>query len=448
MGRKVPIDLSRSLDRQNGVGAKVVRLFLALIMVWGCAAWSCLATSPKAAFADVRVNDFVADRPLGEGHPTVPDAPDIVADYAALCTREGLVLWERDVDTPVPMASTTKIMTAVVALGSVDPNTQMLVTYGAATTEGSTANLREGDITSLSDLIVCMMIPSGNDAAVAIAENIAGTEFAFVDKMNEKAAELGMTGTHFSNASGLNDEDNYTTVSDYLLLTRVAMENELFRNVVGVEDAIAEISGREEVFTSTNLLLNRMEGANGVKTGFTDESGYCLVASARRSGFELYAVVFHSSSEEQRAADAQTLLEWGFAHYRTVELINATKPVADIALLSWIDKTASVVANVPVSANIFDYAGEIQQEVTLVEKEGSLKKGEVVGSLVWTQKQEVVAQVDLVVAEDVAEPSFWEGVKIWWQRLWGSLFGDPPHATSTTSLPKVFDLKIATPQTE
>jgi D-alanyl-D-alanine carboxypeptidase (penicillin-binding protein 5/6) len=346
------------------------------------------------------------------------------------------------------MASTTKIMTAVVALENAEPNTQMYVTYGAATTEGSTANLREGDTVSLADLIVCMMIPSGNDAAVAIAENISGTEFAFVDVMNEKAAELGMTGTHFSNASGLTDEDNYTTASDYLLLTRIAMGNSLFREIVATTDVIVEISGREEAYSSTNLLLGSMEGANGIKTGFTDEAGYCLVASARRGTFELYAVVFHSSSEERRASDAQALLEWGFAHYRAVELINATKPVADVALLSWIDKTAPVVAAAPVAVNIFDYAGGIRQEITLTEKEGPLRKGETVGSLVWTQGQEVVAKVDLVAAEDVAEPTFWEGVGIWWQRLWGGFFGDPPHATSTTTLPEAFDLKIANANSE
>jgi D-alanyl-D-alanine carboxypeptidase (penicillin-binding protein 5/6) len=399
------------------------------------------------AYADIRVNDRVANRPLGDGHPTVPDAPDLDADYAALCTKEGLVLWERDMQTSVPMASTTKIMTAVVALETSDPETSMLVTFGAASTEGSTANLREGDTTSLKNLIVCMMVPSGNDAAVAIAENIAGTEFAFVDMMNEKATALGMTGTHFSNASGIKDEDNYTTAADYLLLARAAMSNNLFREVVGATEVSAEINGQEETYTSTNMLLEEMDGANGIKTGFTDEAGYCLVASARRDNFELYAVIFHSSSEEQRFVDAQTLLEWGFAHYRTVELINASTPIASIALLSWIDKTASVAAASPVGANLFDYAGNIRQEVRLIEKEGSLHKGEVVGSLTWTQNDEVIAQIDLLATEDVPEPDFWEGIAIWWQRLWGGLFDDPPHATSTTMLSEVFDLEIASVNT-
>jgi D-alanyl-D-alanine carboxypeptidase (penicillin-binding protein 5/6) len=403
-----------------------------------------LSSLSTEARADIRITDRVADRPLGENHPTVPDAPDVVADYAALCTKGGLVLWERDTQTSVPMASTTKIMTAVVALENTTPDTPMLVTYGAATTEGSSAGLREGDTALFKDLLVCMMVPSGNDAAVAIAENIAGTEFAFVDLMNEKAAELGMTGTHFSNASGIRDEENYTTVADYLLLTRVAMENELFREAVGAPEVTVGVSGREVSYNSTNMLLHEFEGANGIKTGFTDEAGYCLVASARRGSFELYALLFHSDSEEQRFVDAQALLEWGFAHYRTVELINATRPVADTALLSWIDKTVPVVAASPVSANLFDYAGEIRQEVTLIEKEGSVSKGEVLGSLVWVQGQEVLAEVDLVATQDAPAPDFWEGVGIWWKRLWGGWFDEPAHAPSTTTLPPVFPLEIPT----
>jgi D-alanyl-D-alanine carboxypeptidase (penicillin-binding protein 5/6) len=392
------------------------------------------------AQADVRVGDRVDGKPLGDGHPLVPDAPDIVADYAALCTEEGLVLWERDAQTSVPMASTTKIMTAVVALENASPDTSMLITYGAANTDGSSAELQEGDTALLRDLIICMMVPSGNDAAVAIAENVAQTEFAFVDMMNAKAAALGMTGTHFSNASGIRDEDNYTTAADYLLLTRVAMQDKLFREAVGAQEMAAEVSGLEKTYTSTNLLLDEMEGANGVKTGFTDEAGYCLVASAERGAFELYAVILHSSSEEQRFADARALLEWGFTHYRSVELINASKPVAEVALLSWIDKTVPVAAASPVAANIFDYAGEIRQEVTLTEKEGSISKGEVLGSLVWTQEQEVVAEVDLLASADAPEPGFWEGIGIWWKRLWGGLWGEAKHATSTTTLPDRFDL--------
>jgi D-alanyl-D-alanine carboxypeptidase (penicillin-binding protein 5/6) len=416
----------------------LVRIFLALTLVAGCA-----VALPATSYADVRGDDLVAARQLGDGHAWVPDAPDIKADYAALCTKEGLVLWERNDHARVPMASTTKIMTALVALEHADPATPMLVAYGAAMTEGSTADLRVGDTATLKDLLVCMMVPSGNDAAVAIAENIAGTEYEFVKLMNERAASLGMKDTLFSNASGLTDEDNYTSASDYLMLTRAAMSNALFREIVGVSQATAEVGGRTETYYSTNHLLEMMDGANGVKTGFTDEAGYCLVASAKRDNFELYAVVLHSTSEEQRFYDSQTLLEWGFAHYRGIDLIDSTKTVANLAAVSWIDKTVPVRPASPVSTVIFDYGGEIKQEVSLTEKEGAIRKGEVVGALVWTQDGDVIAKVNLVAAENAHEPSFWEGVKIWWQRFIGGFFGDPEHAESTTDLPETFDLKIA-----
>jgi D-alanyl-D-alanine carboxypeptidase (penicillin-binding protein 5/6) len=183
-----------------------------------------------------------------------------------------------------------------------------------------------------------------------------------------------------------------------------------------------------------------MEGANGVKTGFTDAAGYCLVASAKQGEFELYAVIFHSSSEEQRATDAQVLLEWGFAHYRGVELMDATKPVADVALLSWTDATVPVIAAAPVSVNLFDYAGEIRQEISLIEREGAVTKGDPMGSLVWTQGGEVLAEVALVAAADAPAPGFWEGIGIWFERLIGSIVGSPAHATSTSSLPEIFSL--------
>jgi len=435
----------------------LLRVFLAFVITWGGAlslpalaladtlASEIGATGLRSAIiqvGDVRPTDIVADEPLGEGHPKVPDAPNIVADYAALCTKDGLVLWERNSRAQVPMASATKIMTALVALEHRSLDSTMIVTYGAAYTDGSSANLRVGDTLTLRQLIYCMMVPSGNDASVAIAENVSGTEYNFTKLMNEKAAQLGMVDTHFSNASGLIDDGNYTTARDYLILVRVAMANDFFRETVAMQYVELEVSGRKISYYSTNYLLGNFYGANGVKTGFTDAAGYCLVASAKRNNFEFYAVVFHSSSESQRFSDARVLLEWGFAHYRTVDLINAAIPVAELACLSWIDKTVSVVAESPVSVELFDYNGPVTQDVTLVEREGTIRKGEVVGYVIWMQNGEVLAKVDLVAAETVYEPGFWERIGIWWDRFWGSFSGKPKHATSTTNLPKYFDLKI------
>ncbi|MDR2197629.1 MAG: D-alanyl-D-alanine carboxypeptidase [Coriobacteriales bacterium] len=395
-------------------------------------------SAPYRAFADVRESDRIGTERLDAVDPPILDAPDIAADYAALATEEGVILWERGGEVSVPMASMTKLMTAVVALEHCDPETPMLVTYGAATADGSSASLWEGDTTTFHDLLIGMMVPSGNDAALAIAENVAGTEFAFVDLMNEKAAELSMTSSHFSNASGIIDEENYTTPRDYLLLVRHAMQQPLLREVVGQPEAWAYFGGREEHFVSTNQLFHMMEGVTGIKTGFTDAAGYCFVGAVKRGDLELYAVIFHSSDENQRFLDAQTLLEWGFTHYRSVELIKSETPVAELALLSWIDKSVEVCAAARVEVSVFDYAGPITQELELAEWEGTVVKGDVVGSIIWSQGGEVLATCDALAVRTVPEPDFWEGVGISLKRFWGGLFGDPAHLETKILLPEIF----------
>ncbi|MDR1422525.1 MAG: D-alanyl-D-alanine carboxypeptidase [Coriobacteriales bacterium] len=432
--------LSR-VERLQGAGGteRLIRGLLAFVLVCSLT-FVTPASTLTPAFADVRGDDLVAGQPWEQVSPAVTDEPDIVADYAALCTEDGTILWERDGNAPVPMASTTKVMTAIVALELCSPDTPMLVTYGAATTEGSSASLWEGDTTTFRDLLIGMMVPSGNDAAVAISENVAGTEFAFVDLMNAKAAELGMTDTHFSNASGIIDEENYTTARDYLIAVRYAMTQPLFREIVGQQQSTANFGGREETFTSTNHLFDLMEDVTGIKTGFTDAAGYCFVGSASRANIELYVVVFHSSDETQRFFDAQTLLEWGFAHYYAVELINANTTVANVALTSWIDKSVPVNAAAPVAIHIFDYAGPIVQEVEVKDWEGSIVKGDTVGTVVWTQNGEVLATCDVLASTTVAEPGFWEWLSIGWDRFWGGFTGKPAHLDTQVLLPQTFTL--------
>ncbi|NLG11143.1 MAG: D-alanyl-D-alanine carboxypeptidase [Coriobacteriaceae bacterium] len=393
----------------------------------------------RFAYADVRQTDAINGTEL-IGLTVEHDSPDIIAEYAAICTEDGMMLWERDVHTAVPMASITKIMTALTAVDSVDLETEMTVSSNAAAVGGSTAELRAGYTTTLQTLLYGLMIPSGNDAAVAIAENIAGDEQSYVELMNQKATELGLESTHFSNVSGIEDTDNYTTVSDCLKLTRVAMSDLTFRQIVKTQETTVTIGGVETVYTSTNLLLETMEGATGVKTGFTDAAGYCLVGSAYRNGIELYAVILRSSDEQSRFDDATTLLNWGFEHYRPVELINAAVPVGTVALTDWIDKSVEVFASGPVIVDLFDYDGTITQEVQLSDHEGSISKGESVGSIVWSQGGEVVASIDIVAARDVAKPDFLQGLGIAWERFWGGFKDQPPHEESQIYLPREFSV--------
>lgn len=411
----------------------------AVILLYGMMFWPV-----SAARADVRQSDAINGLQLAD-LTGEHDSPDIIADYAGICTEDGSMLWQRDVQTEVPMASITKIMTALTALDSADLEAEMTVSSSAAAVGGSTAELRSGYTATLHTLLYGLLIPSGNDAAVAIAENIAGDEQAFVQLMNQKAAELGLDSTHFSNVNGLEDTDNYTTVSDCLKLTRVAMSDQTFRQIVKTQETKVTIDGVEVEYKTTNLLLTTMDGATGVKTGFTDAAGYCLVASASQNGIELYAVILHSSDEQSRFDDARELLDWGFKHYRPVELINAAIPVGEVALTDWLDKSVEVYASGPVIVELFDYDGAVNQEVQLEEHEGSISKGESVGSIVWSQDGEVLASIDVVASRDVAKPDFLQGLGIIWERFWGGFNDRAPHEDNKIFLSDLFIVPESVP---
>jgi len=404
--------------------SNALRLLLALALLLGSAAAG-LGTLPPA-FADQRPGDTVNGTPIGDLVPPAEDLPSITASYASICTGGGTVLWERDANTQTPMASTTKIMTALIALENSAPETPMMVTVGASTTDGSTAGLEAGQTLTLHDLLYALMLPSGNDAAVVIAENIAGTTFSFVDLMNEKAKALGMANTHFADVHGLSDEDHYTTANDFLILTRAAMQEPLFREVVGTREITVVIDGEEVKWESTNLLFDLMPNATGVKTGFTDLAGYCFVGTAQRNGIELYAVIFHDTVDDPqpRFDDAAALLEWGFRHYRRVELINTKQLVGTMALTSWLDKNVEAYVPATINLELFDLDGPISQEILLEDWEGAVRKGAICGSIIWSQNGEVLATSDLMAAQSVPEPSFFEGLSISWTRFWGNLFGN------------------------
>ena len=388
----------------------------------------------------LQTGDRIDGRPAESYQSVTDDLPAVEAPYAALCTRDGRILFERNIDERVTMASTTKMMTAIVALEALPLDTQLYVTYGAAKTAGTNAGLEEGMTISLLDCLYALLLPSGNDAAVVIAQNVAEMESRFVEMMNKKAAELGMTSTHFEDASGLSvctvDEDtgavegHYTTVRDYMILTRYCMTNPTFRKVVSTGLYEVSVDYTTLSFKTTDMLRDFLTGpeAIGVKTGYTDEAGYCFVGAAESGGLELYTVVFNASTTDQRFIDTAELLEWGFRHYRTLELINTTQQVADVALLSWIDKTVAAYVPTVVRIEFFDLNGPITQDIIINDIEGEATKGHVCGQIVWVQGGEVLMTSEIVVDKTILPPDFWEGIGIAWKRFWGGFAGDPDHA--------------------
>lgn len=231
----------------------------------------------------------------------------------------GEILYETQAYEQRPMASTTKIMSALLCIESGDLDTEFVVDSDAIHVEGSSMGLVEGDIVTKRALCYGMLLPSGNDAAGAAAVKIAGSYGAFANLMNTKAQALGMTQTHFVTPSGLHDDDHYTTAYDMAILTAAALQNEIFREICGQPQAQVCFGNPpyERWLTNSNKLLTMDETVIGVKTGFTDEAGRCLVSACQRNGITLICVTLNDKNDWQ---DHLTLYDYGFSQMQPTEV--------------------------------------------------------------------------------------------------------------------------------
>src|SRR6266568_4862645 len=227
----------------------------------------------------------------------------------------------------LPMASTTKIMTAIIVIETANLDQLVTIRQDALDEvkkyDGSTANLVVGDQIRVKDLLYGLMLPSGDDAAIAIADAVAGTPANFVRTMNNYAHKLHLTQTHYINPDGLTyltpqnqpDPNHYSSAADLVQLTRYAMANPFFAQIVQLEHYVLPATSLHHAYTwdTTDTLLSTYAGATGVKTGYTPEAGYCLVFSATSAGHHLIGAVLGDKDSDQRFSDARTLLDWGFA---------------------------------------------------------------------------------------------------------------------------------------
>ncbi len=286
-------------------------LVLLPLVAWGPAAGASLQLLPARA-------------------PETPGPARVTATAAVLMdARTGQILYSRNPHLLWPPASTTKIMTALVALQAAPVDASIQISPEVARFRvGSVVGLPAGARIPLRDLLYGLMLQSGNDVALAIAEGVAGTVPAFVRRMNDEARQLGATQTHFTSPHGLFDADHYTTAYDLALITRAAMQNPTFREIVRTRRwTFTPPAGPSRALWNHNRLLSRYPGADGVKTGYVHQSGETLVASATRDGWRLIAVLLHSGD---LWGDASRLLSYGFAHFHAVELARAGEELAAI----------------------------------------------------------------------------------------------------------------------
>lgn len=244
-----------------------------------------------------------------DGPPSITASSWIVYD-----DMSDMVLAEWNADEPRPMASITKIMTVLLALENGDLDDEVLVSEEAAGTGGQEIGLVAGERVTLSALVRAATIRSGNDAAAAIAEHIGGSIDGFVRMMNERAEELGMVNTHFSNPHGLDTTGHYSSPRDMLIVAREAMSIPEFENIARSRMMVFPDTpdGNQRLATNTNRILDSYQGSIGIKTGETPNAGLTYVGAAQRNGRRLYAVVFNSVGRRAHFADAIELFDWGF----------------------------------------------------------------------------------------------------------------------------------------
>ncbi|HEY6941714.1 MAG TPA: D-alanyl-D-alanine carboxypeptidase family protein [Dokdonella sp.] len=364
---------------------------------------------------------------VGPGPTPPPPAIDakawVLMDYAS-----GQILAESNMDQRVAPASITKVMTSYVvsaemAQGKLHLDDQVFISErawrsGGAGTDGSTSFLQLNSKVALKDLLYGMIIQSGNDAAIALAEHTAGSEETFAQLMNQYAAKLGMTGTHYVDASGLPNPEHYTTAHDVALLSRALIHD--FPAEYKVY-AIKEFEWNGIKQHNRNTLLWRDETVDGIKTGHTSEAGFCLATSAKRGDQRLIAVVMGAPSEKQRADDNQELLNYGFRFFETKKLYAANAPLAAPEL--W----KGAIANLPlgVAEDVLvtfphgrynELKASLDMPARLVAPIG---KGKQVGTLKVQLDDKVLVQRPLIALDEGAEGGFFkrlgDGVWMWFK---------------------------------
>ncbi|TDA64009.1 MAG: D-alanyl-D-alanine carboxypeptidase [Clostridia bacterium] len=343
----------------------------------------------------------------GRPEPEIQARAAIVMDVGS-----GRVLYDRNIHMRLSQASTTKITTAILALEKGNRKDRVRVSRHAAETGGSSIWLAEGEVHSLDDLVYALMLDSANDAAVAIAEHVAGSEEAFVAMMNAKAKEIGAGDTHYANPHGLPDPEHYSSAYDLALLSRYALQMPAFREIVQTRERVIPWEGHEwsRLLQNINGFLfgpRSYPGAIGVKTGYTQEAGRCLVAAASRDGWELIAVVLNSPDIYGEAA---SLLDYAFASFRPVHLVSRGEVAAQVRVRQGYQEYAPVVTGEAVALPL--PVGEdipVEREVKVPpEIEAPVSQGEQVGTLVVSLKGEKVAEVPLAAARAVPRRSFWD----------------------------------------
>lgn len=338
-----------------------------------------------------------------------PSAPEVTAPSALLMEAStGQVLFEKNSHDRRPPASVTKVMTMLLTMEAVDSgkikmDDMVTASEYACGMGGSQVFLEPGEQMSVHDMLKAVAVASGNDAAVALSEHIAGSTEAFVGMMNERAAQLGMKDTHFVNCNGLDIDDHYTSAYDIALMSRELMTHTKIFDFTTIW--MDSLRGGQFGLANTNKMIRFYEGATGLKTGSTSTAKFCVSATARRNDMDLIAVIMAAETSKDRFSDAKKLLDFGFANYA---IANNTLNAEDLAPIPVEKGTAEKLHLEAGGASRVlvekSRVAEVEKRITLPnEIKAPIARGDKIGEAEFSIGGEVVGTCDIVAAEDVAK---------------------------------------------
>ena len=336
---------------------------------------------------------------------------------AILMEKEtGKILYSNNIDKELPPASMTKIMTLLLIFKALDNHSLSLdekvqVSEHAASMGGSQIFLEPGEEMTVNDLIKAVAIGSANDASIALAEHIAGSEEAFVKKMNDEAKKLGLKHTHFNNPTGLPTNDHYSTAHDMAIMAQALLQYpEVLKYTSTYEDYLRENTDKKFWLVNTNKMLKAYRGVDGLKTGFTREAMYCLTVTAKRNGMRMIAVVMGAQTPKERNKQIANMLNYAFANFQTKQIVAKGKVIDQVKVNKSKEGTVPIVTKEPVV--LLSEKGKSSEKVhkeIIVHKglKAPMKKGTTVGYYVVTSKDQVLSRTPLIIKKDVHKASWW-----------------------------------------
>ena len=351
-----------------------------------------------------------------------------VEDYLSLDAKSailidnasGKILYEKNIDEKLPMASMTKIMSMLLIMEQIDEGNlkytdKVLISKNASGMGGSQVFLQAGEEYKVEDLLKCIAVSSANDAVVAMAEKVSGSVDAFVDSMNKKAQELGLINTHFANPHGLDNENHYSTARDMSMLARELLKYEdILRFTSIYEDYLTKPDGSQIWLVNTNRLVRFYDGVDGLKTGFTTNSGYCLTATAKKNNMRLISVVMNASSADERSKDTSTLLTFGFNSYKNNIIYDKEKSLGTIPIARgklekidvYLKENATVLLKVAEKKENYSFNIKANKIVAPLKSNSIVGKAEIIDN-----EGNIINEIDLIIRKDIEKASFFDYLK-------------------------------------